>query len=99
MHTVSQLLEAKPFKIVYTVGQGRSVLEAAEHMNQHRIGALIVTDTLGHIAGIITERDIMTRVVTQRLDPADTAVQRVMTVDLITCSPETPLEHAREIMT
>ena len=43
MHTVSQLLEAKPFKIVYTVGQGRSVLEAAELMNQHRIGALVVT--------------------------------------------------------
>ena len=58
MHTVSQLLEAKPFKIVYTVGQGRSVLEAAELMNQHRIGALVVTDTLGHVSGIITERDI-----------------------------------------
>lgn len=99
MTTVSQLLEAKPCKTVYTISQGRSVLEAAEHMNEHRIGALIVTDTLGHIAGIITERDIMTRVVTERLDPAQVPVQSVMTVDLITCNPETPLEHAREIMT
>ncbi|MCA9275751.1 MAG: CBS domain-containing protein [Phycisphaerales bacterium] len=99
MHTVSQLLEAKPFKIVYTVGQGRSVLEAAELMNQHRIGALVVTDTLGHVSGIITERDILTRVVTQRLDPEETLVHDVMTRDLITCAPGTPIEHAREIMT
>lgn len=99
MTTVSQLLETKPDKTVYTISQGRSVLEAAERMNEHRIGALIVTDTLGHIAGIITERDIMTRVVTERLDPADVQVQKVMTRDLITCQPHTPLEHAREIMT
>ncbi len=99
MTTVSQLLEAKPSKTVYTITQGRSVLEAAELMNQHRIGSLIVTDTLGRIVGIITERDIMTRVVTQRRDPADTPVSDAMTTDLITCSPSTPLEHAREIMT
>jgi CBS domain-containing protein len=99
MHTVSQLLDAKPFKIVYTIGQGRSVLEAAELMNQHRIGALIVTDTLGHIGGIITERDILTRVVVERLDPAETLVHDVMTRDLITCAPSTPIEHIREIMT
>ncbi len=99
MQTVSQLLEAKPNHTVYTIGQGRSVLDAAELMNRHRIGALIVTDTLGHIAGIITERDILTRVVTKRLDPSVTLVHDTMTKDLITCSPSTPLEHAREIMT
>lgn len=99
MQTVSQLLEAKPHNTVYTIGQGRSVLEAAERMNLHRIGALVVTDTLGHISGIITERDILTRVVTGRLDPAETLVHDAMTRDLVTCAPSTPLEHAREIMT
>ncbi|MFG0244949.1 MAG: CBS domain-containing protein [Phycisphaerales bacterium JB052] len=98
MTTVSQLLEAKTSKTVYTISQGRSVLEAADRMNEHRIGALVVTDTLGHIAGIVTERDIMTRVVTERLDPAVVAVQDIMTTKLITCTPATPLEHAREIM-
>ncbi len=99
MQTVSQLLEAKPTNTVHTIGQGRAVIEAAERMNLYRIGALIVTDTLGHIAGIITERDILTRVITERLDPAETLVHDIMTRDLITCSPSTPLEHAREIMT
>lgn len=99
MQTVSQLIEHKPHNTVYTIGQGRTALEAAELMNRHRIGALIVTDTLGHIAGIITERDILTRVVSKRLDPAVTLVHDIMTRDLITCSPSTPLEHAREIMT
>jgi len=48
MQTVSQLLEHKPHNTVYTIGQGRSVLDAAELMNSHRVGALIVTDTLGN---------------------------------------------------
>lgn len=98
MQTVSQLLEAKPTNIVHTIGQGRSILEAAERMNLHRIGALIVTDTLGHIAGIITERDILTRVVTQQLDAATTPVSKAMTTEVIHCTPQTTLTEARHLM-
>lgn len=99
MQTVSQLLEYKPHTTVHTIGQGRSVLDGAVLMNRHRIGALIVTDTLGHIAGIVTERDILTRVISERKDPAETLIVEIMTRDLITCALDTPLEHAREIMT
>ena len=99
MNNVSQLLEQKLSKTVHTIAQGRSVLDAAERMNQNHVGALIVTDSLGHIAGIITERDILTRVIAQRLDPETTEITKVMTTELVTCSPDTPLDHARQIMT
>ena len=99
MNTVARILEAKPSKTVYTISQGQSVLDAAQSMNEHRIGALIVIDTLGHIAGIITERDILTRVIVKRIDPAETQIAKVMTTQLITCPPQTTIDHAREIMT
>ena len=99
MTTVSQLLERKSTRTVYTIAQGKSVLDAAHQMNEHRIGSLVVIDTLGHVTGIITERDILTRVVSKRLDPADVFVHAVMTTTLITCTPDTTLERASRIMT
>ncbi len=110
MITVAQLLNDKHRRAshdaggrrsgpVYTIGEGDSVLGAARLMNEYRIGALIVTDTLGRTAGIITERDILTRVVSAQLDPAATAVSKVMTAEIITCSPQTHLDEARQMMT
>jgi CBS domain-containing protein len=60
-----------------------TVYDAVAHMNAERIGALVVTDG-ERIVGILTERDVLTRVVTRELDPHATAVGEVMTRDPIT---------------
>lgn len=107
MQTISQLLAKKKdwqpgdhnrVEHVQTIVLGETILDAANAMNQHRIGSLVVVDTLGKVAGIITERDILTRVVTARLDPATTQVSKAMTTNVISCTPETSLTEARHLM-
>lgn len=96
MFTASQLLRHKGEE-VHTIAPGASVLDAARKMNDHRIGALVVVDQ-GQVEGILTERDIMTRVVAEQRAPSLTRVATVMTSQLITATPETSLDHLREIM-
>jgi CBS domain-containing protein len=109
MHTVAHLLANKKhwnehhydtnrIDRIHTVGQGESVLEAARLMNEHHVGALLVTDTFGITIGIISERDILTRVVTAELEPAITHVGDVMTRDVIHCSSSHRLVEVRQIM-
>ncbi len=105
MSTVTDILRIKG-NAVHTIEPDASVLEAARAMNVHRIGALVVCETIERYApespapviGIITERDILTRVVASSADPARTSVGGVMTSPVITCSPGTTLEELRRAM-
>jgi len=63
---------------VYSIDAGRSVLEASRFMTEHNIGAVPVLRD-GQLAGIFSERDIMTRVVAAGRMPGYTAVSEVMT--------------------
>ncbi len=63
---------------VYSIEAGRTVLEAARFMMEHNVGALPVVRN-GELAGIISERDIMNRVVAQGRTPSYTGVAEVMT--------------------
>lgn len=97
MSSVVQVLRQKG-SAVYTIGPGRTVLEAAREMNIRRIGSLVVVDESNAPLGIITERDILTRIVAAAKDPAETAVGDVMTQRVITCSTNTPLDELRSVM-
>lgn len=97
MATAGALLEHKGRDVV-TVRKEASVLEVAEIMNDERIGAVIVVS--GERAlGIFTERDILTRVVAARLDPADTPVGGVMTTPMACCTRATKLDECKAVMT
>jgi CBS domain-containing protein len=63
---------------VFTIDAGGTVLEAARFMMEHNVGALPVMRD-GELAGIISERDIMNRVVAQGRTPGHTGVAEVMT--------------------
>lgn len=54
--------------------------------------------TGGRIRGILTERDILVRVVAGARDPDRTTVEEVMTTDCLTCRPHTTLNEARQVM-
>ncbi len=86
-------------KDVETIRPNETIQRAAELMNKSRIGSLVVLIGGGVVKGIITERDIMNKVVAQNKKPSDVAVEEVMNTDLITISPEISLEDAADIMT
>src|SRR2546421_7080689 len=88
MATVQDILAKKGGNII-SVPPQETVLRAAQLMNERGIGGLVVTDG-GRLAGIFTERDILRRVVAQRLDPAVARVADVMNAPLTAGAPRTP---------
>jgi len=81
---------------VVTVSPHASVREAARLMREHNIGTLVVVDE-GYPVGIITERDLATRVVALDLS-GDTPVEDVMSTQLITVSESTSIENVLDTM-
>jgi CBS domain-containing protein len=65
---------------VYSVEATCTVLEAARYMMEHKIGAVPVMRD-GKLTGILSERDIMNRVVASGRTPGATAVSEVMTAN------------------
>jgi CBS domain-containing protein len=88
---------AKKGSQVFTIGQGATVREAATLMNEHKVGALVVTDD-GRVVGMFSERDVLRRVVGERRDPDQTRVGEVMTTEVFCCTHETTIEEARGAM-
>jgi CBS domain-containing protein len=83
---------------VHIIEPNATVARAVEEMNRHRIGALVVCME-GHPVGMLTERDILTRVISERRDPATTWVSEVMTADIVFIEPTTAVPEAMGIMT
>lgn len=93
MPKVSDILARKGNR-VETISTMATVYEAATRMNRHKIGSLVVLAS-DRVVGIITERDILVRIVAERRDSAATLVEEVMTTELVYCQPHTPLDEAR----
>jgi CBS domain-containing protein len=74
-----------------------SVESAARTMRDQNIGFLPVCDEAMHVIGTLTDRDIALRVVANSL-PTLTAVESVMTREVVSCRPEDDLDYARELM-
>lgn len=83
---------------VITVGEDQSVVEAAEIMSRRRVGAIIVLSGEGQPVGIMTERDIVYRVVAKDAVPREVGVKEVMSSPLRTVGPEDSLEEAMALM-
>ena len=96
MSQVRDILERKGTQ-VWTIGKEATVLQAALLMNEHKIGALVVTES-GRIVGMFTERDVLRRIVAEQRNPSNTAIADVMTGEVLCCTPQTLLEEARTVM-
>jgi len=81
---------------VVSIGVDSSVFEAAELMSSSQLGCLVVVDGEAPV-GIVTERDIVRRVVAKRL-PVNTKVSEVMSKSLITVDPDASLKEAARLM-
>ena len=81
-----------------SVPESATVKTALEVMREKRIGCVLATNTEGKLTGIFTERDALTRVAGEDLDPADTVVRELMTRDPETIKPDHPLAHVLHLM-
>jgi len=91
--TVEKLMTTK----IYSIGSEMNVRHAAEEMARNRIGSLLVTQE-GNYTGIITEVDIIRKVVAKGIDPAATPVKTVMTSPLITIEADRSVLDANDLM-
>jgi len=82
---------------VYSVEATRTVLEAARYMMEHNVGAVPVLRN-GDLVGIVSERDIMNRVVAVGRTPGTTAVSEVMTANPRAVPADESLEDCLFIM-
>jgi CBS domain-containing protein len=80
-----------------SIGKSVSVVEAARLMREQDIGSLPITDD-EKLVGMITDRDITTRVVAEAADPNMTTVDDVYSRDLISVEPDKDLEEALRLM-
>jgi diguanylate cyclase (GGDEF)-like protein/putative nucleotidyltransferase with HDIG domain len=87
----------RPAEIV-AISHNASIKAAANKMLANKIGCLIVNDENGKFAGIVTERDIVSRVVASSLDLEKTSIAEIMTTQIVACPVGTPTSKAREIM-
>jgi len=82
---------------VYSIEATRTVLDAARFMMEHNIGALPVLRN-GELAGILSERDIMNRVVAVGRTPGTTAISEVMTANPRAVAADESIEDCLFIM-
>ena len=96
MSTIRDVLAKKGAEVA-TISPNASALEAADLMNERRIGALCVVEG-ETLVGVFTERDLLNQVVSAKLDAAATQIADVMTSAVITCGPEGKTEDCAAVM-
>jgi CBS domain-containing protein len=82
---------------VVTLDENVSAKKAAEIMAQEGVSAIIATSE-GKAIGILTERDILKRIVAEDKDSRKTKVKEIMSRPLVTIEPSTDLEKAAQLM-
>jgi len=92
------VFQAMSRRHVVSIGPNASVHEAACIMTQANCGSILIIDAAGKLLGILTERDLMTRVLARALNPATTPASKVMTPHPQCVGPETRVADAVVIM-
>ncbi len=87
MRTVRQLLESKGPE-VFAIGPDAAVIDAIRLMAEKGVGALVVLEPGGRLAGIVSERDYARKIVLEGRSSKETPVRDIMTADPVTVAPD-----------
>jgi len=91
---IGEIIEGRP---LYHAGSSERVREVARRMSDWNVGAIAILDG-EQLVGVFSERDLMTRVVAQGLDPEATTVERVMTREIAVGEPLDDIDSAMRKM-
>lgn len=95
---VAQILRQKGSAVV-TVAPSDSVQHIVDTLNRHRIGAVVVVDPAGGIAGIVSERDVVRAMAGDAAAVASKTASDIMTEKVRTCSPGDSEADLMQLMT
>ncbi|MBD0348780.1 MAG: CBS domain-containing protein [Thermoleophilia bacterium] len=93
MKTIRDVMTAGPT----TVGASTPIADAARLMKSEDIGSLPILED-GKLAGVLTDRDIVLRVVAEGRDPQSTTAGEVGSHDPVTVDPQQNLDEALRLM-
>ena len=91
-HLVSDIMKKK----VISIDEAKTIKDAANMMNEARIGSIIITKDDTPV-GILTERDFVTKIAAKEI-PLSTPLSKVMTKPLLVIGPNQTVWEAAEIM-
>ncbi len=98
MKPVIEILQNKPIQTIFAVEPETKVIEAAQMMAEHNVGALLVMRG-EQVLGIVSERDYVRRIAASERSPHDTTCEQIMTRQVKTVTPDTTDEECMAIMT
>jgi CBS domain-containing protein len=79
------------------MASGESVAEAAQAMKAHGIGTVLVLSD-GVLTGLVTDRDIMVRVLAENRDPLTTCIGDICSSELAVLGPDDDVEQAARLV-
>ena len=85
--------------LVVTVRSDETVERLIAMLDEHRIGALVVSDDDGAVSGIVSERDVVRHLHSAGGSVLQQTVADIMTRDVFTCSPDDPIDELARQMT
>jgi CBS domain-containing protein len=83
---------------VVTLGEEDTSNKVANSMDEHNVGCIIITNKSGNPIGIITERDLVKRVLSKNLRPDTVKAKDIMSSPLVTIEPEATISEAARRM-
>jgi len=92
---VKELLGIKGIEC-FSIMSESSLLDASKQMTECKIGALLVMDK-GHLAGIVTERDVVKNVANDK-DCRNIKIKDIMTTNLLVSKPGDDLDYVMAVM-
>jgi CBS domain-containing protein len=95
---VASILKSKG-RAVSTVRPNSSLLDCTKKLGPKKIGAVVVVGDNGHVAGIISERDIIRAVSEHGAHALNLMVSEVMTRNVVSCQETSELDELMEMMT
>jgi CBS domain-containing protein len=88
------VFQSIPKRVILSLASHATVWEAACAMTRANSSSVLVMEPPDKLLGIVTERDLTTRVVARALDPKQTTLAQVMTANPLCVNPQTKVSDA-----
>ncbi len=83
---------------VITVDPDTTIDRIVDIMLEKKIGSVVVVGPKKNVLGIVTERDLISKVLADRKDPREVKAKEIMSVPVVTIEPDAPVGEAVRVM-